>query len=253
MDLLGDLPDGTERDQAPFLDDPDRGADVGQLGEDVRRKENGLAGFAKPEEQIAHLDARPRIEVAGRFVEDQHLGVVEDGLRELEALAHSLGERSGQLPSRLRERGELERSLDRRGGVEPMGGGDEREVFLDGELGVNARLVGHVADDGPHALGFETDVEAADLDATGPGVEQRGHGPDRRRLARTVRTDETEDLPALHFEADVVEHLGRSETVRQVVRRDDGRADLHDGLIALLAGNSRTDRCPECGPTAPIR
>src|SRR5262249_40592428 len=92
-ELLRDPRDGTVGDETPFFDHADRRAYVGELGENVRRQEDRLFGIAKAQEQIAHLDSGAWVEIAGGLVEDEHGRVVEDGLGELQALAHLFRER----------------------------------------------------------------------------------------------------------------------------------------------------------------
>ena len=48
------------------------------------------------EQQVAHLDARARVEVARGLVQDQHLGIVQQDARDLQALLHALAERRHQ-------------------------------------------------------------------------------------------------------------------------------------------------------------
>ena len=60
--------------------------------QNVRRKNNGLA-FAHPADQAADLVLLVRVQAVGRFVQHQHVGIVDDGLGETGAMAVTLGKR----------------------------------------------------------------------------------------------------------------------------------------------------------------
>ncbi len=53
------------------------------------REEDRLAHLLKFAQQLTHLDPRPRVEAAGRLVEDEHLGIVGQRARQAEALLHA--------------------------------------------------------------------------------------------------------------------------------------------------------------------
>ena len=76
------------RDHLPGLDDADVGAELRQLVQDVRRDDDRLPHRLQFLQQLAHLDARPRIEPAGRLIEQQQVGIVQKHAREPEPLLH---------------------------------------------------------------------------------------------------------------------------------------------------------------------
>ena len=61
--------DQSAADQAPAFHDGDFVAEPGQLGENVRGDQNGLAGRAQFQEEIAQLDSAVGIQTAGGFVQ----------------------------------------------------------------------------------------------------------------------------------------------------------------------------------------
>src|SRR4051812_18378614 len=63
------------------------------LVEHMARHDDGAVGGAEMLEQFDQVDALPRIEAGERLVEDEDLGIVDDRLGDLDALAHALGER----------------------------------------------------------------------------------------------------------------------------------------------------------------
>ena len=62
------------------------------VGEDVGREEDGLARLAQAEDEVADEPPADRVEARHRLVEDDELGVVDEGLREPGPLHHPLGE-----------------------------------------------------------------------------------------------------------------------------------------------------------------
>jgi hypothetical protein len=97
----------------PWSDDDDALAGMLHFAEDVGAEDDGvLAG--ERFQQLADFDDLLGVEAAGGLVEDQHVGVVDDGLRQADALAEALGELADQLV-RGRRRGRSGRSPRRRG------------------------------------------------------------------------------------------------------------------------------------------
>ena len=90
--LLEDGLHGAGREDPAFLDHRDDVADLGELGQDVRAEEDGLAVGGELANQRAELDARARVEVRGRLVEDEQLRIVNDRPAERDALLETLGE-----------------------------------------------------------------------------------------------------------------------------------------------------------------
>jgi hypothetical protein len=57
----------------------------------VRRKEHGLALVFQALDDFTDFHAAQRVEAAGRFVENQQIGIVDERLREADALLHAFG------------------------------------------------------------------------------------------------------------------------------------------------------------------
>ncbi len=100
-----DLDDGTgerallnfarraDGDDAAFIDDGHAVAELLGLFDVVGGEQNGALLAAQIEDQFVNLEARLRIEAGRRFVEKQHLRIVEQGQGQREALLLSAGER----------------------------------------------------------------------------------------------------------------------------------------------------------------
>ena len=62
------------------------------VAQDVRAEEHRAAAIAQPQDQRAHVAAAERIEPRHRLVEDHELGIVDERLRDADALQHALRE-----------------------------------------------------------------------------------------------------------------------------------------------------------------
>ena len=88
------LVDRTLAQETAAVDDGDAVADAFDLGEQVGVEQHRAAAGAELDDHVAHLAAADGVEVGGRFVEDEQLGLVQEGLGEREPLPHALGERA---------------------------------------------------------------------------------------------------------------------------------------------------------------
>ena len=89
-----DAPSGCPACRPPrpsLVDDDDALAGLTDLGKDVRAQDDRVVA-AELLDQPARLDDLLRVEAGGRLVEDQHLGVVEQRLREADPLPVALRE-----------------------------------------------------------------------------------------------------------------------------------------------------------------
>ena len=76
-------------DHAALVDDDDALAGLRDFREDVRAQDDGVVP-GQLLDQVPGLDDLLRIEARGRLVEDQNVGVVDDGLCQADALAVAL-------------------------------------------------------------------------------------------------------------------------------------------------------------------
>ena len=80
---------------------PDLVAEVGQLGQDVRGDQDRLAHPVQFLEQLADLDAGPRVQAAGRLVQQQHLRIVQQHAGQAQPLLHAARQSESTRASRL--------------------------------------------------------------------------------------------------------------------------------------------------------
>ena len=84
------LVDRALRRDLPLVHDDDVIAGVLDVGQQVRREDQVDAlVVAEVVDQLEHLVAALRVHAVGRLVEEQQIGIVDERLRELDALLHA--------------------------------------------------------------------------------------------------------------------------------------------------------------------
>ena len=88
--------DGIRGDQPAAINDDDLAADGFHFGKNVRAENNSvLTGEAQ--DQVAGFRDLFRVETRGRFIQDKNFRVVNDGLRQPDALTVTFGEFRNEL------------------------------------------------------------------------------------------------------------------------------------------------------------
>ncbi len=167
-------------------------------GEDHRFRRSELA------HEPANLEDLVRIQSAGRLVEDENIGVVDDGLREAGALPIAFGEVIDRPIGHLLEAALLNRPVDVLGtlaGGDTAGLRDELQVLHHVELGVERRALGEVPDIALHGYGVGVDIVPVDGGRARSREVVAGQYPKNGGLSRAVRPEEPEYLPLIHLEA----------------------------------------------------
>ncbi len=85
------IADGIGGDELAFVDDDDLLAGLLDLRQDVSAQDDGVVA-GETLDQLARFIDLLGIEAGSRLVENQHVGIVNDGLRQADALAVALGE-----------------------------------------------------------------------------------------------------------------------------------------------------------------
>ena len=226
--LDGNLAKVLERvddDQPALAKDRQTVGDALDLRQRVRRQEHRAALGAHLSQQRVEALLDERIQPGDRFVQDQQLGLVHEGLDQADLLP---------VPGRQVADGAIDigaEPLDQRvahARIDPTP--QFREVVEHGASG-QFRIQREVA-------GQKTDA-AADLEAVVDGVEpehlrRARRRPDqiqeqahRRRLAGAVRPEEAEHLSLPNLEVEPEQPATRAEVLRQAARRY-RRAGAHD-------------------------
>jgi hypothetical protein len=177
-------------------------------------------------DQLAQLDDLPRVETVGRLVEDQHLGLIEQRLRDHHPLTiapRQLGDR--ELADCIEGEPRAAR-LDRArqgAGIETLEAAHEGEELVDPHAGVKGHVLGHVADPAARLQAVLDDVEAGDRRSARGGLQIAREDAQDRRLARAVRPEQPEHLADAGLEGDVVDAEPAAVALGQMLRDDDRR------------------------------
>ena len=194
---------------------------------EVGREEDRHAFVAGEADQNAPEGiAGDRVDARGRLVEDQHLGPMQNGDGQLQALFLPKGQAFGPA---VRDAGRSNRSSissnARRSAVlgqaEEMG--MELEILPNGQFIVERERLRHVAD--ALACRHVAGVERATEKKRHPfrGRQQAREHLHRRALAAAVRAEKAEDLAGLDAEAHVIDRGELAEPLGQPLRLDGGR------------------------------
>ena len=207
-------------------------------------------------EDLAHLDPRTRIKAGGRLIEEQNGGVVHERARQAHALFQSAGERVYKLVLAVGHADKRKQIVDDL--LTPrlrlsVAGRIEVEVLGDRQLVVYTEEIRHVSDSGVDLLALFHDVSTADVGLAFGRLEESGEDAKRRRLARAVRSHETEDLALGHLEGDVVEGRAIPIDLGESLDRDHWTPPVSDRNVVEKVPSelslSRTS--PLVGLTAP--
>ena len=167
----------------------------------VRRVEQRLAAPAQLLEVVEDGVSALRIDADRRLVEEQHVGIMDERGRDVQAPLHAAAERARLVPGAIDQADEVQRGVDAlveqraRQAVERT---EEAQVRCGAEVLVDREFLRHDAD---ATLGVE--AVFAQLDAIGAcadehlaavGADQSAEHRDRRRLAGTVWAEQADDL-----------------------------------------------------------
>ena len=112
-EACGELGDGSEADQPTGGEDADPVAHRLDLGEQVAREEHGHAALADEiAQELEDLDHADRVDRRRRLVQDQDVGVLDEGIGDAEPLEHAAGVGVGAAVSSVGETHLAERRLD---------------------------------------------------------------------------------------------------------------------------------------------
>ena len=206
LHLAAKLLERADRQHPAVIDDADP---VGQLFGDrqqVGRHQHRAAGPRLRDEQVLDDPGASRVEPDQRLVDDQDLGVVHQGRGEDDALLHPLRVVLAELVdvvAHLERLDQLVDSLRRPPRLEAVHLDDEPEELAPGQLVVEIRLVGDVAQKLPGLLARR--VEPADPDGARGRGEQPADHLDRGRLARAVGPEEREELAGPDLQVEPVD------------------------------------------------
>ena len=217
--------------------------------------------LAQLAQELTQLDPGSRVQAGGGLVEEQHLGIVDEGVREAQPLLHAARQAEHVGVALVREVDQLEQVADDApplGRTEAVAPTEEVQVLPDLHVVVDPERVRHVAEDAAHRLGVPADRFTGDPGIAGSRFEERREHPQHRRLARAVGADEPEDLARLDGQVHAADRDGPVVALHEPRCLDDGghstfpsRATwkLNPALPSGLSFTKRTSSCPVVGST----
>ncbi len=214
---------GVDRHQLPGPYDRDPVAEPVCLLHVMRSEKDGGPGpVQRPQQGEDHLGAL-HVEPACRFVEEEKPGLVEEGHRKDEPLFHSL--RVGlDFPVFAAEESEHPEKFGRTpGGMvarKPVEFAHQHQVLPCGKIRIRVRGLRHYSEPLLRTYRVGPDVIAGHDRRPGIGRDDTGQHPCRRGLARTVRSEEPEDLPLPDRKGYVINRNGGTEGLCQVGNPD---------------------------------
>ena len=164
--------------------------DLLRLRHHVCRQEHGGAAGVLLEDDSAQRSRADGVEAAERLVEDQQVGLVQNGGHELHLLRHPLGQLVAALPIDAGQADALEGGGDPRleiGAAEALQAPHVAQERPHPHLPVETALLGQVANP---VLRLECRRVVQDGDRAGVRKENRHQHPDRSGLPRAVGADE---------------------------------------------------------------
>ena len=194
-------------------------------------------------DQMADFDDLLGVEAHGRLIEDDHVGIVDQGLRQADALLIAAGEPLDQFVLLVHDVGLFQgvrdafRALIRRNILDAR---DEIEIGPDGHIRIHGRIFGEVADVTPHFHGIVEHVEAGDARGARSGGHVAGQDAHGGGLPGAIGAEKTEDFTFIHRERNVVHGRHRAVRLRQILN--------FNQLHSSESGNQQDCRTPPGRP-----
>jgi len=216
-----DLCDWALQDHMATVDDRHLVASLLDLVEQVRREKDGAALVDERADQVARLEDARWIETVHRLVENQEQRVCEQAACDSQALPHAERIRLHAVVCAVGEPDARKRWFDAAVGGAVAGGRDDLEVLAAGEVRMELRFLDDRADAGQGLSPLRGLRQPEQAEVAGRGARETEQGANERRLARSVRSEETECRPGRHGQVDVVDRGSLAESLRQPLRLDD--------------------------------
>ena len=189
----------------------------------VRAVEHGGAGARESEDRSEHTLARLRIDPHRRLVDQDNLRPVQDASREAQPPAHADRELRHGLVGAVGEADQVERMADRRGRIsrrDALRAGEEVQVLGRRQGGIERHLLGHEPEHAAHGRRLGGQTVPPDRHGAGVEAEQGGEDAERGRLARAVRTKQSDDLARCNGERESRERDPLAVALGEPINRD---------------------------------
>src|SRR5439155_9440992 len=249
-DHVAELLEAAHGHQTSAVDDGEAGAHPLRDLQDVGREENRLPFLAEVLEYVFHLAGALRIEANRGLVEEEHLGVVEQGPRQRAILPHASRVARKEIVAPLPQVEELEQRLDAaipKAGLDVVEVAGKLEELSSAQLVIEGRGVRDVADLCLGPLRLRRDVDSCHPGAAGGGAKQPNQHFDGGRLPRADWAEESEKLPGRDFQVQV---LHRRQAAVALAEKTCGRhrAQCSGGPAATLPRMALREGRPRIQP-----
>jgi hypothetical protein len=183
------------------------------LVHEMGREQDGLALDEQAFQAIPDQMAGLRVEPGGGLVEEQELGIVDQGTCQRKAPLHPAGQgRNSGVGAAFQPR-KLEQRRDARGdglAIEPEVAAVHEEILVDAEVGIEAVRLRHDADADARFPRTTRDRLAEQLDIAGVGGGQSQRKPQGRGLAGAIRTEQAKAFSGVNLQVKVGHHQLRA-------------------------------------------
>ena len=215
---VGQVGDSVLRHKLALVDDDDAFAGMLDFREDVGAQDDGVvAGEAADE--LARFDDLLGVEAGGRLVENQDIGVMQDGLRQTHALPVALGELADELVLDVANGAAVAHFVDalgrRRRWRGPSAVPTKVRYSLTSMSGIERRGFGKIADAFLHFEGLLEDIETGHVRLARGGGQEAGEDAHSGSLSGPVGSEKANNLAFFHLEGDVIDGDGTSVSLRQ--------------------------------------
>jgi hypothetical protein len=230
-DLLHQLRLRALRDDAPAIDDDDAVADHGHLGQDMRRQDHRVLAGERAD-QGPDLGDLPGVEADGGLVEDEHIRVPEQRLREADALPVALRQLADHPVAHVRDEAAVHHVGDpppARAAPHPFDLRHEVEVGRHRQVRVEGRVLGQVSDAAPHLERLGEDVEARHTRRARAGRHEAREDLHRGGLAGAVRAEKADDAALVDAEGHAVDRGDRPVVLGKLIDLDHDMARCPPG------------------------
>ena len=202
--------------------------------------------LAQAFDQGADFDDLVGVEAHGGFVQDQHRRIADQRLGEAHPLFVALGQVFDQPAVHILD---LHQTADFRdmflaGELAFLQLIHEVQVFPHRHVQIQRRLLRQIADVGLGSVGILQHVVAVDLHHTLAGRQISGEYIHGGGFARAVGAEETQDLPLVHLEADILHRTVGAIPLREVLYLD--HVDYHPFLPGIGDPAAQQDSGVRC-------
>src|ERR1700686_676906 len=180
-----------------MIDDGQRLAEGVGLFHVVRGQQDGLATLVVFADDFPKKQPGLRVQAGTGLLQEKYLGVVHHGARDGETLHHAAGESANHLIGPVTEFEAIEQRLRTLGslpGIEAEIGAVEEQNFASGERKIKIRTLRYHSNQPLDRDLLLPDIMLANPSLAASRSRAGSEDSNRRRLARAVRSQQTEDL-----------------------------------------------------------